>query len=93
MLDTLQRYPLGSEHETLWLAAVEMLQHFAPDAIADINIEAQKDNLAARILPNWHQCDGPAIVRSQDLTIQQEREVCAVLNAKEQDFHQVVNSG
>lgn len=93
MLDTLQRYPLGSEHETLWLAAVEMLQHFAPDAIADINIEAQKDNLAARILPNWHQCDGPAIIRSQDLTIKQEREVCAVLNAKEQDFHQVVNSG
>ncbi|EKO3693181.1 collagenase [Vibrio metschnikovii] len=93
MLDTLQRYPLGSEHETLWLAAVEMLQHFAPEAIADINIEAQKDNLAARILPNWHQCDGPAIVRSQDLTIQQEREVCSVLNAKEQDFHQVVNSG
>ncbi|EKO3571096.1 MULTISPECIES: M9 family metallopeptidase [Vibrio] len=93
MLDTLQRYPLGSEHETLWLAAVEMLQHFAPEAIADINIEAQKDNLAARILPNWHQCDGPAIVRSQDLTIQQEREVCSVLNAKEQDFHQVINSG
>lgn len=93
MLDTLQHYPLGSEHETLWLAAVEMLQHFAPEAISELDIESQKANLAARILPKWHQCDGPAIVRSQDLSAQQEREVCSVLNATERDFHQVVNSG
>lgn len=95
MQQVITRYPLGSEHDKLWLAAVEMLHYYAPDALRaqGIDLEAAKRDLAARILPNRYTCQGPAIIRSQDLSDTQAAEACHVLNQKEQDFHQVANTG
>ncbi len=56
-------------------------------------LDQAKHDLAARVLPNRHECDGPAIIRSQDLTQAQAIEACGVLSAKEADFHQVANTG
>nr|WP_158162579.1 M9 family metallopeptidase [Vibrio mimicus] len=95
MEQTLVRYPLGSRHDKIWLAAVDMMRYYAPEALQaqGIDFEVAKQELAARILPNRYECQGPAIIRSQDLSDQQAARACDVLNAKEEDFHQVVNSG
>ncbi|MBF4359923.1 collagenase, partial [Vibrio anguillarum] len=52
-----------------------------------------KQQLEQRIMPNRHQCDGPAIIRSQGLTPQQAEQACGILNEKEADFHTVANTG
>ncbi|MEZ8387424.1 collagenase, partial [Vibrio splendidus] len=82
-----------SEHDKLWLAAVEMMGYYAPDGLNGLDLEQAKRDLAMRVLPNRHECQGPAIIRSQDLTQAQSIEACDVLAAKEADFHQVANTG
>ncbi|MCA4024138.1 M9 family metallopeptidase [Vibrio vulnificus] len=93
MQRVMARYPLGSEHDKLWLAAVEMLSYFAPEALNGLDLPQAKRDLAARVLPHRHECQGPAIIRSQDLTPAQAAKACDVLAAKEADFHQVANTG
>ena len=85
--------PLGSEHDKLWLAAVEMMSYFAPEGLNGLDLEQAKRDLATRVLPHRYECQGPAIIRSQDLTESQAMEACDVLAAKEADFHQVANTG
>ncbi|EJL6308452.1 M9 family metallopeptidase [Vibrio cholerae] len=95
MRQVIARYPLGSKHDKLWLAAVEMLHYYAPEVLQQlgIDLDAAKRDLAARILPNRFECQGPAIIRSQDLSDSQAAQACDVLDKKEQDFHQVANTG
>ncbi len=93
MQQVMAQNPLGSEHDKLWLAAVEMMGYYAPDGLNGLDLEQAKRDLAMRILPNRHECQGPAIIRSQDLTQAQSLEACDVLAAKEVDFHQVANTG
>ncbi|BCL72557.1 microbial collagenase [Vibrio nigripulchritudo] len=93
MQQVMEQNPLGSEHDKLWLAAVEMMGYFAPEHLNGLDLDQAKRDLAARVLPNRHECDGPAIIRSQDLTQAQAVEACEVLAAKEADFHQVANTG
>lgn len=93
MQQVMEQNPLGSEHDKLWLAAVEMMSYFAPEGLNGLDLDQAKRDLAARVLPNRHECDGPAIIRSQDLTQAQSIEACEVLAAKEADFHQVANTG
>ncbi|RTZ19767.1 M9 family metallopeptidase [Vibrio penaeicida] len=93
MQQVMEQNPLGSKHEKLWLAAVEMMNYFAPEHLNGLDLDQAKRDLAARVLPNRHECDGPAIIRSQDLTQTQAVEACEVLAATEADFHQVANTG
>ncbi|CCN69879.1 M9 family metallopeptidase [Vibrio nigripulchritudo] len=93
MQQVMEQNPLGSEHDKLWLAAVEMMDYFAPEHLNGLDLDQAKRDLAAHVLPNRHECDGPAIIRSQDLTQTQAVEACEVLAAKEADFHQVANTG
>ncbi|CAH7008536.1 Microbial collagenase [Vibrio chagasii] len=93
MQDVIVQNPLGSEHDKLWLAAVEMLGYFAPEGLNGLDLEQAKRDVAQRILPNRYECPGPAILRSQDLTELQAAKACDVLAAKEADFHQVANTG
>jgi len=48
MQRVMARYPLGSEHDKLWLAAVEMLSYFAPEALNGLDLSQAKRDLAAR---------------------------------------------
>lgn len=89
----LSRYPLGSEQEKLWVGAAEMVAHYAPDKARELNIAASKAQLEQRLLAHRFECNGAAIIRSQNLTQQQAQHACDILNDKEADFHQVVNSG
>ncbi|MEL7290380.1 MAG: collagenase [Pseudomonadota bacterium] len=89
----LSRYPLGSEQEKLWIGAAEMVAHYAPDKARQLNIAASKAQLEQRLLAHRFECNGPAIIRSQNLTDQQAEQACQILNEQEQHFHQVVNSG
>ncbi|MFS1932327.1 M9 family metallopeptidase [Vibrio splendidus] len=93
MQQVMAQNPLGSEHDRLWLAAVEMMGHYAPEGLNGLDIEEAKRDLAMRILPNRHECQGPAIIRSQGLSVSQAIEACDVLAAKEAEFHQVANTG
>ena len=93
MQQVMEQNPLGSEHDKLWLAAVEMMSFYAPEGLNGLDIEQAKRDLAARVLPNRHECQGPAIIRSQDLTQDQAIRACDVLAEKEADFHQVANTG
>ncbi|EDP58932.1 M9 family metallopeptidase [Vibrio sp. AND4] len=93
MQRVMERYPLGSKHDKLWLAAVEMMEYYAPESLKGLDLEQAKRQVAANVLPNRYECDGPAIIRSQDLTHAQALEACAVLAAKEADFHKVANTG
>ncbi|QXC58811.1 M9 family metallopeptidase [Vibrio mimicus] len=95
MQQMIARYPLGSKHDKLWLAAVEMLRYYAPNALQELGIDLEnaKRDLAARILPHRFECQGPAIIRSQDLSDAQAAQACDILNQKEADFHQVTNTG
>ena len=93
MQQVMAQNPLGSEHDKLWLAAVEMMSYFAPKGLNGLDLEQAKRDLAMRVLPNRHECQGPAIIRSQDLTQAQAMEACNVLADKEADFHQVANTG
>ncbi|MBE3920084.1 collagenase [Vibrio parahaemolyticus] len=93
MQQVMQRYPLGSEHDKLWLAAVEMMSYYSPEGLNGLNLEQAKQDLAARVMPNRFECQGPAIIRSEDLTDAQAAKACEVLAAKEADFHQVANTG
>ncbi|MBF4257763.1 M9 family metallopeptidase [Vibrio anguillarum] len=89
----LERYPLGGRSDKLWIAAVEMLSYYAPETLEALNLTQAKQQLEQRIMPNRHQCDGPAIIRSQGLTPQQAEQACEILNEKEADFHAVANTG
>lgn len=93
MQQVMVQNPLGSEHDKLWLAAVEMMGYYAPEGLNGLDLEQAKRDLAMRVLPNRHECQGPAIIRSQDLTQAQAMEACNVLAVKEADFHQVANTG
>ncbi|KGR35101.1 collagenase [Vibrio campbellii] len=93
MQRVMEQYPLGSKHDKLWLAAVEMMGYYAPEGLNGLDLDQAKRDLAARVLPNRYECDGPAIIRSQDLTQAQAVEACEVLAAKEADFHKVANTG
>lgn len=93
MQRVMEQYPLGSKHDKLWLAAVEMMGFYAREGLNGLDIDQAKRDLAARVLPNRYECDGPVIIRSQDLTPVQAEEACEVLAAKEADFHKVANTG
>ncbi|KLV03627.1 peptidase M9 [Photobacterium aquae] len=93
MQQIMASYPLGSDHDKLWLAAVEMMSFYAPEGLNGLDVEQAKRDLAANVLPNRYDCQGPAIIRSQDLTDAQALEACNVLAAKEADFHKVANTG
>ncbi|MEZ9859252.1 collagenase [Vibrio splendidus] len=93
MQQVMAQNPLGSEHDKLWLAAVEMMGYYAPEGLNGLDLEQAKRDLAMRVLPNRHECQGPAIIRSQDLSASQAIEACDVLAAKEAQFHQVANTG
>jgi len=93
MQDVMAQNPLGSEQDKLWLAAVEMLGYFAPEGLNGLDLEQAKRDVARRTLPNRYECQGPAILRSQNLTELQAAKACDVLAAKEADFHQVANTG
>lgn len=58
-----------------------MLHYYAPEVLQQlgIDLDAAKRDLAARILPNRFECQGPAIIRSQDLSDAQAAQACDVL--------------
>ena len=87
------QHGIGTRGEKLWLAAAEMMLFYAPEKARELNLEASKALLEQRLLANRFECQGSAIIRSQNLTQQQAQLTCDILNDKEADFHQVVNSG
>ncbi|GAD75748.1 collagenase [Vibrio azureus] len=93
MQNVMQRYPLGSEHERLWLAAVEMLNFYMPEGLNGLDLGLAKQQIQIRILPNYYECQGSARIRSQDLTLEQTLEACQRLADKENDFHQLTKTG
>ncbi|MGF1727794.1 collagenase [Photobacterium nomapromontoriensis] len=88
----LQRYPLGGKNDKIWVGMAEMVNYFAPDQAESMGLTDGKAQLEALIMPFSYPCDGPAIVRAQKMGQTQALEVCATLNEKEADFHQLVNS-
>ncbi|MDO6496546.1 M9 family metallopeptidase [Photobacterium sanguinicancri] len=88
----LERYPLGGKSDKIWVGIAEMVNHFAPDQAESMGLKDGKAQLEALVMPFNYPCDGPAIVRAQKMDQAQALEVCATLNEKEADFHQIVNS-
>ncbi|MGR5129093.1 collagenase [Photobacterium swingsii] len=88
----LKRYPLGGKSDKIWVGIAEMVSHFAPDQAESMGLNNGKAQLEALVMPFTYPCDGPAIVRAQKMDQSQALEVCATLNEKEADFHQIVNS-
>ncbi|MBN3493751.1 M9 family metallopeptidase [Vibrio neptunius] len=93
MKRTLARNAIGTEGERLWIAAAEMILFYAPEEGKKLKLEQSKSKLELSVLPYRYQCQGAAIIRSQNLSEQQSEKACEVLSAVEADFHQVVNSG
>jgi len=91
--DLLIRYPLGGKSDSIWIGIVEMLNHYAPEKAKALNLTTAKADLEKIVLPITFNCEGPAIIRAQKMTQQQAQASCDMLNDKETDFHQVVNSG
>nr|WP_051488316.1 collagenase [Salinivibrio socompensis] len=91
--DLLPRFPLGGKNDAVWVGMVEMVDAFAPDKMAELGLSDAKATLEANIVPYRHQCDGPAIIRSQSMTQAQSQQACESLHQKEGAFHQTVNSG
>ncbi|KXI22475.1 M9 family metallopeptidase [Photobacterium sanguinicancri] len=88
----LERYPLGGKSDKIWVGIAEMVNHFAPEQAESMRLTDGKAQLEALVMPFNYPCDGPAIVRAQKMDQAQALEVCATLNEKEADFHQIVNS-
>ncbi|WP_261857072.1 M9 family metallopeptidase [Photobacterium sanguinicancri] len=88
----LERYPLGGKSDKIWVGIAEMVNHFAPEQAESMGLTDGKAQLEALVMPFNYPCDGPAIVRAQKMDQAQALEVCATLNEKEADFHQIVNS-
>ncbi|OAN13810.1 hypothetical protein A3K86_14730 [Photobacterium jeanii] len=88
----LKRYPLGGKSDKIWVGIAEMVHYFAPDQAEAMGLKDGKAKLETMVMPFTYRCDGPAIVRAQKMDQAQAAEVCTTLNAKEADFHQVVNS-
>ncbi|MCG9681491.1 M9 family metallopeptidase [Vibrio sp. Isolate23] len=93
MKRTLDRNAIGSAGERLWIAAAEMILFYAPEEGKKLKLEQSKQQLELSVLPHRYECQGAAIIRSQNLSEQQSEQACDVLSAVEADFHQVVNSG
>ncbi len=91
--DLLDRYPLGGKSDKMWVGIAEMINYFAPDRAAEFGLENAKSELEQRIITLNYECDGPAIIRGQNMTQEQAQMSCDTLNAKEADFHLVTNSG
>ncbi|PQJ89226.1 M9 family metallopeptidase [Aliivibrio sifiae] len=91
--DLLDRYPLGGKSDKMWVGIAEMITYFAPDRAAEFGLKNAKDELEQRIMTLNYQCDGPAIIRGQNMTQEQAQASCDTLNVKEADFHLVTNSG
>ncbi|MDX1301008.1 M9 family metallopeptidase [Photobacterium sp.] len=91
--DLLIRYPFGGKSDSIWIGIVEMLNHYAPEKAKALNLTTAKADLEKIVLPITFNCEGPAIIRAQKMTQKQAQASCDMLNDKETDFHQVVNSG
>ncbi|SIN90211.1 M9 family metallopeptidase [Salinivibrio sp. ES.052] len=91
--DLLPRFPLGGKNDAVWVGMVEMVDAYAPDKMAELGLSDAKATLEAKVVPYRHQCDGPAIIRSQSMTQAQSQQACESLHQKEVAFHQTVNSG
>ncbi|MEI8673357.1 collagenase [Vibrio sp. SA48] len=91
----LERYPLGDKSaktDKIWVGIAEMVSHFAPEQVESMGLSNSKAQFESLVMPFIYPCDGPAIVRAQKMDQAQALEVCAILNEKEADFHQIVNS-
>mgnify|MGYP000716189686 CR=1 FL=1 len=86
-------HKVGTEGEKLWLASAEMMLFYAPEKAKEIDIVGTKEQLERRLLANRYECNGPAIIRSQNLTQQQSQQACEILSSTEADFHRVANTG
>ena len=86
-------HKLGSEHQKLWVAAAETLLHYQPKIADSLDIPHQKRVLENNLLAHRYQCDGPAVIRSQNLTPEQVLETCKTLRDVENEFHSLVKSG
>jgi microbial collagenase len=91
--DLLPRFSLGGQNDAVWVGMVEMMDAYAPDKMAELGLSDAKATLEAKVMPYRHQCDGPAIIRSQSMTQAQAQQACESLHDKEVAFHQTVNSG
>ncbi|AIW15753.1 peptidase M9 [Vibrio tubiashii ATCC 19109] len=87
------QHKIGTQGEKLWLASAEMLKFYAPEKAEQLNIEGKKRQLERRLLVNRYECNGPAVIRSQNLTQQQSQQACEILGSTEADFHLVANTG
>ena len=84
---------LDGEQRKLWVAAAEMLLHYEPEIAESLDIPNQKIVLEQNLFVHRYQCEGPAVIRSQNLTKEQEVEACETLREAENEFHSLVKSG
>ncbi|NOH69834.1 collagenase [Vibrio pectenicida] len=90
----LKHYPLymGNKSNEIWVGIAEMVNHYAPDKAKSMGLSNGKAQLETLVMPFTYRCNGPAIVRAQNMDLAQAQEVCATLDKKDADFHQVIKS-
>lgn len=97
VIDTLRsllaRYPLGGKSDRIWVGIAEMVNAYAPDYLEQLGLGNAKQDLKQKIMTFSYDCRGPAQILAQEMTEAQAVTSCETLNLKEDDFHQIVNTG
>ncbi|MFH4528338.1 M9 family metallopeptidase [Vibrio diabolicus] len=89
----LKRYPLGGKSDRIWVGIAEMVDAYASDYLEQLGLSNSKSVLKQRIMTFSYDCRGPARILAQEMTEAQAITSCEILNLKEDDFHQTVNTG
>ncbi|MBN8031507.1 M9 family metallopeptidase [Vibrio vulnificus] len=88
----LQQFPLGGQSDRVWVGIAEMVNAYAPERAAELGLQDAKERLRQRIMTFSHDCQGPAQILAQTMTLAQAEQVCRTLNDKEVDFHTVAKT-
>ncbi|MEZ8785942.1 collagenase [Vibrio splendidus] len=91
--ELLQNYTLGGKSDRVWVGIAQMVSAYAPEQLNRLALDNSKERLKQRVVPFSYNCAGPAQILAQKMTNEQAQTSCQTLNDKEDDFHNVANTG
>lgn len=93
VLNQLRSSSMTGADSELWLAAAEAVKYFDGAACADYGTCHYEQRLADAVLRVAHTCSPTVRIRAQEMTAAQVQAACALLQAGESYFHEMLQTG
>lgn len=90
---TLDRFTLGGYGSAIYVRMADMILYYDRPNCSYFGVCTFREELAAIVLPNTHQCSPTLRLRHQALTAEQVESVCAQVGEEEGFFHDKVGTG